>query len=201
MASERRWGDPLVWTKAVESADVASLTVAVGYRMGPDLRRRVAPEDIVQEALLRAWQKRDSFEPRDGTSFRNWLLTIARNCVEDHRDAAHALKRGGGAPQTEGGSAAAGNRPGEPEPWTSTTPSRVAAARERAEGMRRALDSLPEDCREVVRLRLFEELRIEEVGRLLGLGPETVRRRFRKGAELYRDRLARELGGSEARGA
>jgi len=34
-------------------------------------------EDLVQDALLRAWSARESFRP--GTNFRAWLLRIARN--------------------------------------------------------------------------------------------------------------------------
>jgi RNA polymerase sigma-70 factor, ECF subfamily len=34
-------------------------------------------DDLVQEALLRAWSKSDLFQP--GTSLRAWLFTILRN--------------------------------------------------------------------------------------------------------------------------
>ena len=71
------------------------------------------------------------------------------------------------------------------EPWTSTTPSRMADARERAEAMERSLEELPDDVREIVRLRLFEDLPIEDIAGTLGLGESAVRHRFRKGTELY----------------
>ena len=34
-------------------------------------------DDLVQETLLKAWNKIDSFE--EGTNFRAWLFTILRN--------------------------------------------------------------------------------------------------------------------------
>jgi RNA polymerase sigma-70 factor (ECF subfamily) len=34
-------------------------------------------DDLVQEALVKGWQKRDSFEP--GTNLKAWLFTILRN--------------------------------------------------------------------------------------------------------------------------
>ncbi|MFD7668349.1 RNA polymerase subunit sigma-70 [Streptomyces sp. NPDC059788] len=40
-------------------------------------------EDLVQEALLRAWRKRRSFEARGGATFRAWLYRIATNACLD----------------------------------------------------------------------------------------------------------------------
>jgi RNA polymerase sigma-70 factor (ECF subfamily) len=40
-------------------------------------RDPIVADDLVQEALLRAWSKRDSFQ--QGTNFRAWLFTILRN--------------------------------------------------------------------------------------------------------------------------
>jgi DNA-directed RNA polymerase specialized sigma24 family protein len=60
--------------------------------------------------------------------------------------------------------------------------------------MRAALAGLPDDVREVVHLRLFEQLAVEAIAQRLGLGVSAVRHRFRKGAELYQQRLTAELG-------
>lgn len=46
-----------------------------------------------------------------------------------------------------------------------------------------ALDVLPEETREVVRLRLFEDLTMDEVARRTGLGVSGARHRFRRGFE------------------
>ncbi len=40
-------------------------------------------EDLVQETFLRAWRKRASFTPREGSSFRAWLYRIATNACLD----------------------------------------------------------------------------------------------------------------------
>ena len=79
-------------------------------------------------------------------------------------------------------------------PAGSTTPSKLAAYREQAEVMRSALESLPEEFRDVVRLRLFEHCALEEIAERLGLGASAVRHRFRKGSELYLSRLRAALG-------
>ncbi len=63
-------------------------------------RDATAADDLVQEALLKAWSNRDRFDP--GTNLRAWLFTILRNTfysawrkrrreVED-ADGAHAAR-------------------------------------------------------------------------------------------------------------
>jgi RNA polymerase sigma-70 factor, ECF subfamily len=43
---------------------------------------RHAAEDVVQETLVRAWQRADQLDSAKG-SIRGWLLTVARNIVID----------------------------------------------------------------------------------------------------------------------
>lgn len=52
---------------------------------------------------------------------------------------------------------------------------------------------MPEDYREVVRLRLYEQLTVEQIADRLGIGLYAARHRFRKGAEIYEKRLTAEL--------
>jgi RNA polymerase sigma-70 factor (ECF subfamily) len=53
-------------------------------------------DDLVQEALLRAWSKSDHFQP--GTSMRAWLFTILRNLYySDHRKRAREVQDSDGA--------------------------------------------------------------------------------------------------------
>jgi RNA polymerase sigma factor (sigma-70 family) len=185
-------GNSDVWNSLVTAANPASLLVAIACRMGPELRQVLDPEDLWQETLLKAWQARQDFVWQGTPSFRRWLLTIAFRCIGDQRDRSLAKRRDSTrtASLRLGGTGGGGSsRPPGVEPFGSTTPSRIAFERERARAMERAILSLPDDVRDVVRLRLFEDLPIGEIASTTGLGDSAVRRGFRKGAELYRKAL------------
>jgi RNA polymerase sigma-70 factor (ECF subfamily) len=186
---------PEAWDRLIEAVEPASLLVVIEQRMSALLRRTQTAEDIFQDALLQAWRDRHRFEWRGVKSFRSWLLAIIDHRIYDAVDRQVAAKRAGTVPVAslpafDGTTTCA--EPGFPS--GSTTPSRLAIYREQADVMGRALAGLPDDQREVVRLRLFEEASLEEIAARLGLGLSAVRHRFRKGSELYAKRLERALG-------
>jgi RNA polymerase sigma-70 factor, ECF subfamily len=67
--------------RSVDAAQFADLVrphmTAMG-RLAARLGPRGAQDDVVQEALVRAWQSRDKFDARRGPLV-NWLLTIVAN--------------------------------------------------------------------------------------------------------------------------
>lgn len=60
--------------------------------------------------------------------------------------------------------------------------------------METALDAIPGPCRDVVRLRLFEDLSFDEVALALRISATTAARRFREGIETYYRVLTCSLG-------
>jgi RNA polymerase sigma-70 factor (ECF subfamily) len=179
--------DPNAWGAAIEAASPAAVLVAIQSRMDALSRGHVTAEDIWQETLLRAWRGRTGFTWQGTSSFRRWLLTIAENCLADHRDHLRADKRDvGRTRRLERESSSDAPMVG---PWVTTTPSGLAGAAERARAMAAALAELPDEVRDVVRMRLFDELTVPEIAVALGLGESAVRHRFRRGAESYRVRL------------
>jgi RNA polymerase sigma factor (sigma-70 family) len=185
---------PEAWDRLIEGAGPASLLVLIDSRLSDSMRLRHAPEDILQEALLHAWRDRGRCDWRGPKSFRAWLVAIIENRIRDLDGYEGALKRGGGQvilPLEMDGSPRSGSSSGlsAPLPFASTTPSRIASYRERAAAMRAALEALPDDVRDVIRLRIFEQKTVEEIAKLLGLGTSAALRRFRKGIGLYHHRL------------
>ncbi len=183
------------WDRLIESVNPASLLVVIEHRMNAGLKRRVTPEDIWQETLLQAWRDRKRCEWRGIKSFRSWLLTIIDNRIRDTVAREGAAKRGGGTVTSPFSSLQSSRSSASafPAGIASTTPSRIAMFQEQAKTIRVVLDSLPDELRDVVRMRLLEQHSIEGIAERLGIGASAVRHRFRKGAELYQRRLSTEL--------
>ncbi len=179
---------PVAWERLLERFGPASMLVCIEARMSPRLREHTTAEDIWQETLLYVWRDRTAVEWRGYPALRRWVLTVAENRIRNAIDHLEAARRGGGkVPLPLGDDDPRTGAP--PPPATSTTPSGMAVLREQAAAMQAALARLPDDVREVVRLRLFEEMPVAEVAQALGLGESAVKHRFRRGAELYEGHL------------
>jgi RNA polymerase sigma factor (sigma-70 family) len=186
---------PLAWDRLIEAVGPPSMLVVIARRMSSELRARLAPEDVWQETLLFAWRDRARCQWRGVSDFRRWLLSIAENRLRNLADWEGAVKRGAGArtmllSALDGAGSSSNSSSQYAGPAASTTPSRVASDRERAEAMQKALDALAPELREVVQLRLFEDLTMEDVAQRLGIGVDAARFRFRRGSEAFCRRLA-----------
>lgn len=187
------------WGRLVESLDVASIFVVIGSWLSPRLRAEVTTEDIWQETLWCSWRDREQHTWRNLAAWRAWLLSIAKNRVRDAGRTIGRTKRGGDH-QTAPFSMLTTESVSSLLPPGSTTPSRVAGFRERARAMERALEALNEDLRQIVQLRLFEEIPMREVAEQLGLPLSTAKERLLRGVTRYRSQLRLLLGsdGSES---
>ena len=74
----------------------------------------------------------------------------------------------------------------EPDP---STPERQLSAFEERRRLQLALEELPADQREAVMLRLEQELSLEEIAQITGVGRETVKSRLRYALDKLRQRL------------
>lgn len=189
--------DPGDWDRLIEAIRPDLILVVIESRMGERLKRETTAEDILQKAHERAWSGRRKLEWRGLRGFRSWFLTIVDHCIADEADRIGADKRGGGkrtvALSEVQPAAQTASQSAFPGPVQTTTPSRVAVRAEQARAIRAALDELPAELREVVWLRLFEDLPIGVIAERLGIGESAVRHRFRKGSEIYQRLLKRLL--------
>lgn len=146
------------------------------------MRNDADAEDATQESMLRALRHFDGFRGGDA---RAWLLAIVRNtCHTWHRD------RTGEAQAVVFDEELHSEAVAEAQPETDLI---LAADRE---DVRRALDALPAEFREVVVLRELEGLSYQEIAAVAEVPIGTVMSRLARA----RKRLAQALGTPRTKG-
>jgi RNA polymerase sigma-70 factor (ECF subfamily) len=132
-------------------------------------------EDIVQDAMLRAFRAFDGYRGGDAKA---WLLAIVRNCW---RSAGAAERRRGHIELDD------------------DLPAQSAGPEDMAQeaSCRRKLDAmlalLPVDFREVLLLREMEDLSYREIAEITGVPIGTVMSRLARARALLRERIGDEL--------
>ena len=145
------------------------------------LLRQLRDPGLADEIFQDTWQRvvvagRDW---RPDASFATWLYRIARNRVADHwRARQHRPPAPDDADERT-------LRVEDPD-----TPELRMDAFERHRALQQALDGLPAEQREVVLLRLEQELSLEEIGDITGVGRETVKSRLRYAMDKLRAAFA-----------
>ena len=140
------------------------------------LRDNAVADELFQDVWQRVIASRSGWKPDAG--FATWLYTIAHHRLGDHW---RSLKHRPSAPADADERMA---RVADPD-----TPERVLSEFERRRQLQLALDGLPEEQREVLLLRLEQELTLEEIGDITGVGRETVKSRLRYAMDKLRARL------------
>jgi RNA polymerase sigma-70 factor (ECF subfamily) len=168
-------------------AELERLYREVGPCVLAYLRRRAADpsvaEELLQETFVAVAEDPASLER--AVSERAWLIGIARNLL--HR---HFRMKGGRIGSTPSG-AEAGSRP-VPVPLDQVTEAE-SPEDPRVEAMRRAIDRLGETQREVLGLRLGQDLSYAEIAEALAIPIGTVRSRMHSAVGALRT-WARETG-------
>ena len=118
-------------------------------------------EDATERIFLAALRALPGFRDR-GSTFRAWLFRIAHNTVANtHRSRSR--------------------RPAEPmpdgfeRPAPDADPARLVAMADELRIVRRAIDQMPDDRRQVILLRFVDELSTAEIAEVLDRSPGAVR--------------------------
>jgi RNA polymerase sigma-70 factor, ECF subfamily len=160
-------GDDLCRGQLVESYRDYLCSIAK-TRIGQRLGARLSPSDIVQETMLAAWNEFESFRGDNSAQFTIWLRTILlrklSRAVETH---VHAGKRDIRRERMTGNAAMAGSLLSsiicDPFVAPDHSPSSIVSGQEQQENMLRLLEELPEDYRRVIEMRVFDQMRFEEI--------------------------------------
>jgi RNA polymerase sigma-70 factor, ECF subfamily len=157
-------GDREAFEMIIRTESRALFAIAYGI-----LQNRAEAEDVVQDALVKAWKSR--WKVRDAGKLPAWLATIVRHRA---RDIARKLK---------------------PEPLPADFSEQVAEVSdlsgepETTERLRAALTELPELHRAALTLRYFEELDYAAIENLLGLSNGALRGILGRALQALRKRL------------
>jgi RNA polymerase sigma-70 factor (ECF subfamily) len=119
-------------------------------------------EDLISEVFLDVWRQADRFEGRSAVS--TWLLAIARF------KALSSMRR---KPEEELDEATA-----ESIEDTSDDPEVIAQKKDKSEILRKCLQMLSTEHREVIDLVYYHEKSVEEVAEIVGIPEATVKTRM-----------------------
>lgn len=130
------------------------------------MQARLDASDLVQQTCLSVYRQMTEFDGSEPAQFVAWLKRIhdrnIRNAVRNQ----HRAKRDAGREQTRGNT--------EPGQAGQASPSQQAIRGEEAVRLAQALDRLPEEEREVLRLRYFEGLTLVEIAQRLDLTKDAL---------------------------
>ncbi|MGV8958786.1 MAG: RNA polymerase sigma factor [Stenotrophomonas sp.] len=141
------------------------------------LRDPSLAEELFQDVWQRLIHARSGWKPE--AAFTTWLFRIAHNRLNDHWRAAR-------------------HRPAAPVDadertarlTDARTPELMLSELGQRQRLHAALAELPSDQQEVVLLRLEQELSLEQIGEITGVGRETVKSRLRYAMDKLRARLS-----------
>jgi RNA polymerase sigma-70 factor, ECF subfamily len=137
-------------------------------------------EAITQDTFVTAFMHLASFEGR--SEFETWLTRIA---INKSRDVLRSRKRRF-VPFSPDGEQTGADDPPDLRPDAE----RRAIARQLGDAIDRAIEDLSAQQRTIFRLRMLEELSLEEIARLLHLRPGTVRAHLFRAVHKMRAELA-----------
>jgi RNA polymerase sigma-70 factor (ECF subfamily) len=138
------------------------------------VRSEATAEDLISEVFLDVWRQAAKFEGRAAVS--TWLLAIARF------KALSALRR---KPEAE-----LDDETAEAIEDTSDTPEVALEKKDKSVAIRKCLDSLSAEHKEIIDLVYYHEKSVEEVAEIVGIPEATVKTRMfyarKKLAELLK---------------
>jgi len=188
-----REGSPEALGKLLEGCRQYLLLVA-NAELPDELQPKLGASDVVQETFLEAQRDFLQFQGCSEHDVLAWLRRILLNNIRD------ATRRYAGTAKRElsreVGFAVDAGTPGGAASQTLTThvtPSWLARSRETNESLRRALERLSEDHRQVIVLRNLELLSFVQIAELMRRSPDAVRKLWSRAIDALQQELGEDL--------
>ncbi|MEY4199585.1 MAG: hypothetical protein RLZZ265_1325 [Verrucomicrobiota bacterium] len=143
--------------------------------------------DLAQETFVNLYQSRARFDA--GQKFSTWLYTIAGNLVKDR----YRWRSRHPQVSLDADNDSTGESFRDALPQDGPTPTDDAQRQERAEAVRRALATLPEELRQPLILAEYEERSHAEIGAILGCTAKAVETRIYRARQQLRASLSAML--------
>ena len=166
------------------------------YRLPRSLARVTSVDDILQLTYADVFRDVQQFQPRGEGSFFAWIDTIAQRRLHNAVTNASRQKRGGAQAHFDPPAAAEtsvrdllGQVAGD-----DATASRLATQHEMESALNVAIGQLPDDYREVIRLRFFEGLDLAGTAAAMGKTSAAIRALTDRAKQRLREALA-EISG------
>lgn len=158
--------------------------------MGPNLRRSLEPDDVLQETLLAAAACFDEFHGTNESDVRAWLTVLTKHKLVDLARHNGRLKRALKGrvsidePKSRGGKSLADLLPAD-----LCTASQVASNREQTGRLAAALAQIDAQEAAVLRMRYVDGMTLVAIGRQIGTGRNGVRGIVARGLRSLRQIL------------
>jgi RNA polymerase sigma-70 factor (ECF subfamily) len=142
----------------------------IRLKMGRSLRARLESRDILQATFLKSFEHLDDFDGSDVRSLLGWMMRIAEREINDRADFHTRQQRDARQEEDVEDHSQMAER-------TRSALSRLIL-NEQAERLDDALGTLTESHRQVILLRMFEELSFPDVAARLGRSEDASRMLF-----------------------
>jgi RNA polymerase sigma-70 factor, ECF subfamily len=162
-------------------------------RLDRRLGARLDASDVVQDTLMDVARALSDFRGSTEEELVAWLRQVLSNNVRDaHRRHGRAAQRAVGRQQALDAENSRGQAVGDFLSSGEPTPSQGASATEQQARLIAAMQGLPEEHREVVRLRYFERLQLAELAARLGCNTMAAAKRLERAVKALRRRMGED---------
>ena len=138
--------------------------------------------DLSQEAFLKAWRGLETFQFE--SAFSTWLYRLTSNACLDFLRAQKRRPTVSLTAEDDDGDRVQLDIP-DPAP----DPEQAALAAEDRELLKAALDAIDDEAREIITLRVIDDLSYEQIAEVLGVKEGTVKSRLSRAREKLKKKL------------